>query len=141
MGLTNPKLHFYGISGSSKFIVNINVQINVTRSIFIINRFLFFWNARNNILYQNQYQNYQKTANYRRTIPLRGPCRQKKYFFIWRFYAIMHRTTVVQNKIITIICLVFFCSANIYRPSLGKVQFGVPNPKQIQSFNFYLRGK
>ena len=54
LGLTNPKLHFYDISGSSKFIININVQINVTRSIFIINRYFLGGNARNNVLYQNQ---------------------------------------------------------------------------------------
>ena len=49
------KIHnftFFDISGSSKFIVNLNVQINVTHSIFIVNR--FFLNARNNVLYQNQ---------------------------------------------------------------------------------------
>ena len=34
----------------------------------------------------------------------------------------MHRT-IVQNKIIRIICSCLFCLANIYRPSLGKVQF------------------
>ena len=34
----------------------------------------------------------------------------------------MHGTTIVQNKIIRIICPChFFCPANIYRPSLGKV--------------------
>ena len=40
----------------------------------------------------------------------------------------MHRTTIVQNKIISIICsCLFFWLANIYRPSLGKVQLGIPN--------------
>ena len=45
------------------------------------------------------------------------------FFFIRCFYAIMHRTTIVQNKILSIIssCF-FFCWANIYRPSLGKVR-------------------
>ena len=42
LGLKNPKLHFFDISGSSKLIVNINVQINVTRSIFSVNCFFFF---------------------------------------------------------------------------------------------------
>ena len=51
--MKNPKLHFFDISGSSKFIVNINVQINVTRSIFFGFRF-FFLNACNNVLYHNQ---------------------------------------------------------------------------------------
>ena len=45
-------------------------------------------------------------------------------FFIIRFYTIMHRTTIVQNKILSIICSCFFCPANIYRPSLGKVRLG-----------------
>ena len=64
------------------------------------------------------------------------------FFFIIHFYAIMHRTTIVQNKIITIICSChFFCPANIYRPSLGKVRLGRPNQKLIQPPNFYLRRK
>ena len=37
--------------------------------------------------------------------------------------------------------LAIFCPANIYRPSLGKVQLGRPNPKPIQPFNFYLGRK
>ena len=42
----------------------------------------------------------------------------KNMFFYYRFYAIMRRTTIVQNKIISIICSCsFFCPANIYRPS------------------------
>ena len=52
----------------------------------------------------------------------------------------MHRTTIVQNKIINIICsCLFLCPINIYRPSLGKVWLGRPNPKQLQMLNFYLR--
>ena len=63
-------------------------------------------------------------------------------FFIIRFYAIMHRTTIVQNKIISTICSwLFFYLVNIYRPSLGKVRLGRPNPKLIQPLNFYLRRK
>ena len=62
--------------------------------------------------------------------------------FIICFYAIMHRTTIVQNKIISTICSWhFLCPANIYRPSLGKVLLGRPNPKLIQLLNFYLRIK
>ena len=54
----------------------------------------------------------------------------------------MHRTTIVQNKIISIICFDFFCLANnTYRPSLGKVRLGRSNPKPIQPLNFYLRRK
>ena len=54
----------------------------------------------------------------------------------------MHRTTIVQNKIISSICsCLFFCQANIYKPSLGKVQLGRPNPKQIPELNFYLGKK
>ena len=63
-------------------------------------------------------------------------------FFIIHFYAIKHRTTIVQNKIISTICFrYFFSPANIYRPSLGKVPLGRPNPKPIQPLNFYLRRK
>ena len=62
--------------------------------------------------------------------------------FIIRFYAIMHRTTIVQSKIKINICsCLFFCSSNIYRPSLGKVWLSWPNPKLIQLLNFYLRRK
>ena len=62
-------------------------------------------------------------------------------FLYYTFYAIMHRTTV-QNKIISTICSwLLFCSANIYRPSLGKVWLGRLNPKPIQPLNFYLRRK
>ena len=39
--LKNPKRQFFDISGSSKFILNINLQINVTRSIFSVNCFFF----------------------------------------------------------------------------------------------------
>ena len=57
---------------------------------------------------------------------------RKYIFFIIRFYAIMHRTTIVQNKIISIIWFCrSVCPANIYRPSLGKVRLGKPNPKLI----------
>ena len=50
----------------------------------------------------------------------------------------MYRT-IVQNKIISIICscLLYFCMANNYRPSLGKVRLGRANPTP----NFYLRRK
>ena len=75
----------------------------------------------------------------RRVFPFRGPNRKKIIFFIICFYAIMHRTTIVQDKIISSICsCVFFCPANIYRPSLGKVWLGRPNPKLIPLLNFYL---
>ena len=54
----------------------------------------------------------------------------------------MLRTTIVQNKILTIICSIFFfCLVNIYRPSLGKVWLGRPNPKPLQPINFYPRRK
>ena len=53
----------------------------------------------------------------------------------------MHRT-IVDNEIQSIICsCLFFCTANIYRPSQGKVRLGRPNPKPIQPRNFYLRRK
>ena len=49
----------------------------------------------------------------------------------------MHRTTIVQNKILSIICS-FFCPLNIYTPSLEKVRLGRPNPKPLQPLYFYL---
>ena len=64
------------------------------------------------------------------------------FIFIIRFYAIMHRTTIVQNKISNSICsCLFFCPDNIYRLSLGKVRLGRPNPKLFESLNFYLTRK
>ena len=56
-------------------------------------------------------------------VPLRVPY-QQNFFFIICFYVIMHRTTIVQNKIISIICSFFFYLANIFRPSQGKVRLG-----------------
>ena len=54
----------------------------------------------------------------------------------------MHRLTIVQNKIVSIICSSpFFCPSNIYRLSLRKVQLCRPNPKLLQPLNFYLRRK
>ena len=73
--------------------------------------------------------------------PLKGMVPDKNNFFIMCFYAIMHRTTIVQNKILSILCSCFFCEANIYRPGLGKVRLGRPNPKLLQPLNFYLRRK
>ena len=52
----------------------------------------------------------------------------------------MHRTTIVQNKIIsTIRSCFFFCPANIYRHNLGRGWLGRPNPKVSTALNFYLR--
>ena len=52
----------------------------------------------------------------------------------------MHKTTIVQNKTLSIIrsCLFFVW---LYRPSLGKVWLGRPNPTPLQGPNFYLRRK
>ena len=75
-------------------------------------------------------------------LELRGQFRRKIISFYYTFYAIMHRTTIVQNKILSIICSWFFFGpANIYRPILGKVRLGRPNPIRIQPLNFYLRRK
>ena len=73
---------------------------------------------------------------------INGSIPTENIFFIICFYAIIHRTTIVQNKILRIIfsCL-FFGIANIYWPSLGKVQLGRPNPKLLQTLNFYLERK
>ena len=76
------------------------------------------------------------------TVCVKGTEPVENIFFIICFYAIVYRTTIVQNKIITIICsCLFFCLANIYRPSLGKVWLGRPNPNLFESLNFYLRRK
>ena len=54
----------------------------------------------------------------------------------------MHRTTIVQNKIVSSICsCLFFCLANTYRPSLGKERLGRPNSTPLQGLNFYVRRK
>ena len=53
--------------------------------------------------------------------------RTSRFFFIM-FFAIIHRTIIVQNKIVRIICsCLFFCPASIYGPSLGKVWLVRPN--------------
>ena len=54
LSLKNSKLHFFTISGSSKFIAYTNIQIHVTHSIISVNWFFWGGNARNNVLYQNQ---------------------------------------------------------------------------------------
>ena len=70
LGLKSPRFHFFGISGSSKFIAYTNIQIYVTGSIFIVIN--FFLNARNNVLITiNNYCKVQKMPIYGSTIPLR----------------------------------------------------------------------
>ena len=74
---------------------------------------------------------------------------QADIFFIIRFHAIMHRTTVVQNKIIRIICscifFVLLICIGLVEPSISlpirKVWSGRPNPKPLQPLNFYHRSK
>ena len=44
-------------------------------------------------------------------------------------------------KLYVLFVLAFFCPANIYMPSLGKVRLGRPNPTPFQRFYFYLRRK
>ena len=53
----------------------------------------------------------------------------------------MQEQLLDRKKIKILFVLAFFCLANIYRPSLGKVQLGRPNPTQLQRLNFYLRRK
>ena len=60
LGLKSPKLHFFAISESSKIISYTNIQIHVTRSIFIINWYVFLMlvtmssiRINNNLNYQN----------------------------------------------------------------------------------------
>ena len=65
----------------------------------------------------------------------------KIIFFIIHFYAIMHRT-IVQNKIISIICSCpFFCPANIYRPGLRNLWLGRPNPHPTTTAQFLSQKK
>ena len=53
----------------------------------------------------------------------KGTVPAENIFFIIRFHEIMQITTIIPNKIISIICsCLFFCPANIYRHSLGKVR-------------------
>ena len=55
LGLKSPKFnHIFSFLGAQKFIAYTNIQIHVTRSIFIEN--WCFLNAHNNILYENQWQ-------------------------------------------------------------------------------------
>ena len=54
VGPEKSKTSLFAISGSSKFIVYTNIRKYVTGSIFIV--IWFFFNARNNVLYQNQQQ-------------------------------------------------------------------------------------
>ena len=83
---------------------------------------------------------HNKKLIFHRTVPLRRLFRTKIIYLIIYFYAMMHRT-IVQNKIISIICSwFFFCPANIYS-SLEKVWLGRTYPKLIQPLNFYLRRK
>ena len=70
---------------------------------------------------------------------LRGEYRFINVFFIWHFYAIMHRRTIVQNWIINIICSCIFCQANINLPNLVNVCLGSPNPNAIYWQNFHPR--
>ena len=67
---------------------------------------------------------------------LKGTIPAENIFFYYRFlYAIMHRTTIVQNKILKdYLFLPFFCPANIYRPSLGMVQLALPKTTSAAQF-------
>ena len=71
---------------------------------------------------------------------LRGPYWQNFIVFIICFYAIMHKRTIYKIKLSALFVLAFFfCPANIYIPSLGKVRLGRTNPNQSQSLNIYPR--
>ena len=65
------------------------------------------------------------------------PYRQKIYFFVIWFYAIVHRS-IVQNKILSIICSCsFFVSININWPN--RVNMWLANPNGFESLNFHSR--
>ena len=126
------------ISGSSKFIAYTNIQIHVTRSIFY-RKLIFLMLVTMSSIRINNNWNYENLLITNVRSPL-GTVPAENIFFIICFYTIMHRTTTVQNKILSIICsCFFFCLANIYWPSLGKGWLGKPNPKLIQPLNLYLR--
>ena len=61
-------------------------------------------------------------------------------FFIVHFSATMHRTTIVQNGIISIICsCVFFWQANIKRPNLKNLLYCRPTSNRYSSSSFHHR--
>ena len=75
-------------------------------------------------------------------IVLRGPYRWKIILFIICFHAIMHRTTIVQNKMINIICSCFsFCLVNIYSPGIGKLWLGRLTHQNFRGLIFILEEK
>ena len=52
----------------------------------------------------------------------------------------MHTRTIVQNKILSIICSCsFFCPTNINWPNLVNVWLVTPNPNDYESPNFHTR--
>ena len=79
----------------------------------------------------------QKTLIYGSTIPLKGTNLVENFVIYYMFLCNLHRTTIVQNEIISSIrsCL-FFCLTYIYRHRLEKV-----NPNPSQSLNIYLKKK
>ena len=92
--LKSPKFHFLPFLAAQKFIAYTNIQIHVTRLIFIVN--WFFLKARNNVLYQNQYQlKFPKNANYclnpQSTIPISGSS--------IKTYDIITKITMISNAI------------------------------------------
>ena len=74
LGLKSPKLHFFAISGSSKFIAYTNIQIYFTGSIM---------HATMYSITVNNYWKIQKTLIYGSTIPLKGFLGVKFMFPPW----------------------------------------------------------
>ena len=60
------------------------------------------------------------------------------FFLFYVFLQLCIEQLLYRIKFKDYLFLLFFCLANIYRPSLGKVRLGKPNPKPVQAFNFYL---
>ena len=69
LGLISPKLHFLGLSGSSKFTTYTNIQIHVTGSIFFVIWFFLILLTMSSIRINNNW-NYKKTPKYLVNDPL-----------------------------------------------------------------------
>ena len=74
-------------------------------------------------------------------IALKGPVLAIFFYSTYVFMQLFIEQLLYGIKILILFVLAFLCLANIYRPSLGKVQLGRPNPTPVQLLNFYLRRK
>ena len=86
------------------FIAHMNIQIHVTGSIFIVIFFKCSWQCPPSESITIEIT--PKDANYHHVSPSGYHTRQ--FFFIMRFYAIVHRRIIVDNKIIGITSSCYF---------------------------------